>query len=325
MGMAEPWRTQAVYHAVAERMTADTPDTVILTWPASPYLCLGYHQVFPSVLERSECARLGLPVLRRRVGGGATYLDSAQLFYQFVFHHSRLPANFRTCYTRLLAGPVAALRRLGLSGALRDVNEVEVDGRRIAGIGGGRIGEAVVIVGNFLFDFDYETMARVWRVPWPSFRRLAANALLECVTTFRREGVAVSHEVLCGILTEELAGALGRPLTHGGLSRDEERASTEVGVRLASEPFLNLHGENGAAAMRALKISSRGHIRAVEAERKPWNIRASFFVHDDIIREAEIESSPPGTWGDVETRLGGVPFAAWEAQFPAPDTRGPTR
>ena len=46
---------------------------------------------------------------------------------------------------------------------MRDTVELEVAGRRIAGVGGGRIGEAAVVVGNLLLDFDYQTMAQVWR------------------------------------------------------------------------------------------------------------------------------------------------------------------
>ena len=72
---AVPWiRTQAIYHAIAKTMTEDTRDTVILTRPQDPYLCVGYHQSLYAVLDHSVCRELGLPVCRRRVGGGTTYL-----------------------------------------------------------------------------------------------------------------------------------------------------------------------------------------------------------------------------------------------------------
>src|SRR5574341_1125715 len=83
--------TQSVYHAVAELMSVESPDTIILAQPLQPYLCVGYHQELDSVLDREACTAMGLPIVRRRVGGGATYLDVNQLFYQCVFHHSRVP------------------------------------------------------------------------------------------------------------------------------------------------------------------------------------------------------------------------------------------
>lgn len=183
LGPTASWRTQAVYHATAELMTADSPDTIIFCQPLTPYLCLGYHQVYDAVLDRTECERHNLPVVRRRVGGGATYLDANQLFYQCVFHHSRVPVVAKDIYALMLAGPVATLRRLGLNAELRAVNEIEVDDKRIAGIGGGRIGEAAVVVGNLLFDFNYHAMSQVWRVPDESFRELASTALRQRITT----------------------------------------------------------------------------------------------------------------------------------------------
>ncbi len=330
LGPVSPARSQAVYHAVAERMEPGSPDTVILTSPDAPYLCLGYHQPFDAVLERATCAGRGLPVLRRRVGGGATYLDANQLFYQFVFHHTRVPANFRKTYAYLLAAPVATLRRLGLEGEISDVNEVEVGARRIAGIGGGRVGEACVVVGNFLFDFDFETMAAVWRVPSAGFRALAARALPECVVTLREllggqdksagkkagKNVGenayenINEKIVRELLIQELALALGRPLEPGGLSSAEWEYVREVEQRLGSDSFLNLHGENGARPMRTLKISSRGHIHAVELENRGEPIRASLYARDGVIVAANLEGRPPRDAKGLEASLLGAPISS---------------
>ncbi|MEI6044932.1 MAG: hypothetical protein WCS37_11315 [Chloroflexota bacterium] len=35
----------------------DSPDTIIITRPQTPYLCLGYHDVYDAVLDRAECER----------------------------------------------------------------------------------------------------------------------------------------------------------------------------------------------------------------------------------------------------------------------------
>ncbi|MFQ5612915.1 MAG: biotin/lipoate A/B protein ligase family protein [Anaerolineae bacterium] len=312
LGPTDSWRTQAVYHALAETMTADSPDTIIVCRPLSAYLCLGYHQIYEAVLDRAECERRGLPVFRRRVGGGATYLDADQLFYQCVFHHSRLPLLFREVYARILAAPVAALRCLGLKADLRAVNEIEANGRRIAGVGGGRIGQACVVVGNLLFDFDYETMARVWRAPWPSFRELAASALRERVTTLRRLIGEVSVEAVQEMLLEEFAEALGRPLESGRLSRAEADRARQVAKRLASAEYLGLHAENGRTGpMRSLKISAGVHIRAAEAEVNGHRLRASFRLRDDVIEAVRLESEPAAEWAQAEAALRGAPFKEW--------------
>ena len=316
LGATDAWRTQAVYHALAETMAADSPDTIIVCRPRSPYVCLGYHQVYDSTLDRAECTRRNMPVFRRRVGGGATYLDSNQVFYQCVFHHTRLPIRLTEVYARLLAAPLATLRRLGLKAAVRDINEIEANDRRIAGVGGGRIGEACVVVGNLLVDFDYHMMSHVWRVPWESFRELAAAALWERVATLRRLLGPISVEAVRALLVEEFTRALGRPIEAGTLTQDEADYADRVAMRLTSAAYLNLHNDTGQAApMRSLKIAAGVFIRAAEIDLAGYKIRASFRVTDEVIDAARLESDPVRTWAKVEAELRGVPFKAWQQKI----------
>ncbi|MBI3242578.1 MAG: lipoate--protein ligase family protein [Chloroflexi bacterium] len=310
-------KTQSVYHALAETMTADSPDTLILAQPLQPYLCLGYHQELHSVLDRAACARMHLPIVRRRVGGGVTYLDVNQLFYQCVFHHMRVPALITDVYARLLAAPVAALQRLGLKAELCGENEIEVNGKRIAGIGGARIGEAAVVVGNLLFDFDYDKMIRAWRVPSEAFRQLAADALRARLTTLWAElSYPVAPFEVQYTLIEEFARALNRSVEEGKLTDEEMRKIEAVEKRLVSYQWLNLHN-NGGQPMSALKISRGVFIRAAEADREGSRIRAAFRLRDDVIEEACLESDPAQDWDQVEAGLRGVLFKKWQTHLAA--------
>ncbi len=201
--------TQAIYHLLAERMGPNQPDTVVLTWPTSPYLCLGFHQVRDTVLDLEAVA--DLPVVRRRVGGGLTYLDADQVFYQFVFHHERVPPVPAALYRQQLRAPILAMRDLGVQAELRGVNEIEVGERRIAGIGAARIGEASVVVGNVLVDFDFEEMTRLWRTPNLGFAELARESLAAGLTTLRREGVSAARQDVVDALRRSISQNLGGP------------------------------------------------------------------------------------------------------------------
>ncbi len=313
LGLTDSWRTQAVYHAAAELMQAELPDTIIICRPQTPYLCLGYHQVLEATFDLAECERRRLPVYRRRLGGGATYLDSNQLFYQCVFHHTRVPVLLDKIYERLLAAPVATLRRLGLDARLRSPNEIEVSNQRIAGVGGGRIGEAAVVVGNILFDFDYAAMAQVWRVPSETFRELARQALQDHVSTLRRLKANVAMETVQTILVEEFAQTLGRPLAAGSLTPAEENRARELAKQMTSKAYLNLHREKGEVApMAELKISAGVFIRADEVVINGRTIRASFRVCEDRIAMARLESLPPQNWQKFERAMRGMPFNEWQ-------------
>lgn len=312
LGYTSAERTQAVFHAVAELMTIQTPDTIIICRPVSPYLSLGYHQVYETVLDRTACARLHLPVFRRRVGGGTTLLDSNQLFYQCIFHRSRVPAIFSAIFGLLLQAPVATLRRLGLAATLDQVNEITVDGKRIAGTGGGQIEEACVVVGNLLFDFDDATIAQAWRVPSELFRELALAAMREHITTLRKLSERIRVEDVHQILVEEFNRALKRPLELGKATQAESEHAQMLGVQLQSAEFLSLHDDGVRDETPPLKIAAGVFIHADEIEFESIRVRGSFRVHNGYIEEARLE---PNEWSKFQMRLHGIPFKEWQSYF----------
>lgn len=313
LGALPGWETQAIYHALAERMDVDTPDTIILCRPATPYLCIGYHQVLENIFDSQVCASRGLPVFRRQIGGGATYLDSNQVFYQCIFHHSRMPVMLKDIYQFALSAPVRTLRRLGLPAELCETNEIEVAGRRIAGTGGGRIGEAVVVVGNLLLDFDFETMAAVWRTPHPSFRLLAAKALRESLTRLVEYPVKASIETINAMLIEDFIETLQRPFKSSELTPEEIAASLEKATEIScpSHPG-ELEGIPPLPLLRELKISARSFIRYDEAQKDGIGIKASFWLQGETIREAALESIPEQNWQSFAETLRGTPFKGWK-------------
>ena len=316
LGLVPPWQTQAVYHMLADRMAVDEADTIVICRPDSPYLCLGYHQVFESTFNSVECERRGLPVFRRRLGGGATYLDENQLFYQCIFHHTRMPAILSDIYALGLAAPVNTLKRLGLNAELRDTNEIEVDGKRIAGTGGGRIGEACVVVGNLLFDFDFEAMTAVWRTPSASFRLLAEQALRQQLITLYELAITLSFEEITDMLICDFSEAFHRPVQLDALTLDEINAASESSNELMSDDFLSLHKEHGQLdPMRSLKISARAFIHAGETRVNDFDVRGSFWLSQDVIQMAKLESSPAHEWQSVEEKLRGIPFKEWQERI----------
>lgn len=321
LGLIPPLQTQAVYHMLAERMTVNEPDTIILCRPDAPYLCLGYHQPFDSIFDADECQRRGLPVLRRRLGGGATYLDENQIFYQCIFHHSRMPAMLKNIYEMTLSAPVNTLRKLGLNAELRDTNEIEVDGKRIAGTGGGRIDEACVVVGNLLFDFDFEAMTSVWRTPSSSFRSLAEKALHERLVTLHQLGVTASREIIEELLIEEFSKSFHRELIADSLTDEELELANAMEKELISDQFLSLHKGCGAS-ISPLKISARAFVHADEMQLDGYTLNGSFLVSHDVIQEALLESEPANDWSFLQEQLRGASFKGWKEQVQCQSTAG---
>ncbi len=136
LGLVPPIRSQTIYHAVGHAMTADSRPTPS-SWsrPDHPYVCIGYHQDLEREVDLDYCRAHGLPVSRREVGGGAVYLDDGQLFSQWVFHRSALPAGLEDRFELYIRPLVETYQALGVAAYHRPVNDIHVAGKKIGGTG----------------------------------------------------------------------------------------------------------------------------------------------------------------------------------------------
>ena len=212
-----PWLdSQLIYHALPRLGM----EGLILLAPAEPYVCIGYHQDAEQEVDMAYCREAGIPIFRREVGGGAVYLDGQQLFYQLVLHKDNPLASGDKAdfYRRFLAPVVQTYRELGVEARYKPVNDIiTVEGRKISGNGAAEIVDHLVLVGNLIADFDYETMTRVLRVPDAKFRDKVFKSLHENLTTLRREsGQVPDWETMTAALASSFAVALG-PLTPAAL------------------------------------------------------------------------------------------------------------
>ena len=211
-----PWlESQLIYHTLPRLGM----EGLILLSPASAYVCIGYHQDAEQEVDLDYCRDQGIPVFRREVGGGAVYLDGQQIFYQLVLsrEHPLAQGAKEGFYRRLLAPVVAVCHDLGLEATYKPVNDILVAGRKISGNGAGEIANSVVLVGNLLLDFDYDTMVRVLRVPDVKFRDHIHQSLRDNLTTLRRQlqpapAMAQLQELLVRRFGEVLGPLEPRPL-----------------------------------------------------------------------------------------------------------------
>ena len=291
LGTVSAARSQAVYHALAEAMTDDTPDSLVLLTPETPYFCVGYHQDLNAALDTAHCRTVGFPIIRRQLGGGAVYLDRHQLFYQLIVHRSRAPLAVTALYARYLQGAVVALRQLGIAASLTPPNEIEVDGRRIAGTGAGQIGEAVVVVGNILFDFAYDAMAQAWQVPSEAFRRLAVEGLRSCLTTLSRElSSTPSVEEVKDSLVTAYASSLGCPVVDGQLTDREITLIAEAETRLTSPDWVE---REGTLRQHGLKISARMTVHEASQPTDQGSLKLTVRLKDGLIDHLHADPKHP--------------------------------
>ncbi len=292
LGSREPIVAQTFYEAVAEAVhRGSSPNTLITVRPGAPYACIGYHQDLEKEIDLEYLRREGLPVIRRSQGGGATYLDGGQVFYQIVAKESRVvPRDVGALFERLLAVTVEAYRRLGVEAEFKPLNDVVAGGRKISGNGAGTHGSATILVGNIILDLDYERMARVLRVPDEKFRDKMAKSMAEWVTTLRRElGEPPTPEEAREAYVSAFQDVLGVELCEGEPTEEEWRIfEEETRPRHTSRDWLYMEAPPATRREgRSVKIA--GDIKVVEADHKAGKlIRVRAETMGEELRDVQI-------------------------------------
>lgn len=261
LGGVSGLRSQAVYHALCDSVSEGGPDTLAILYPTNPYVSLGFHRDLEADVDAAFCAERGLPVYRRRVGGGTVYLNSDQVFFQLIVHERHVRMTVERAYAELLAPAVAAYRALGVPAELMGVNDLAVAGRKLSGTGMATIGDATVLVGNIIRDLDHTTMAAILRLPDPYARRWVEASMRRWVTSIQGEsGVQPSYATVAAELVNAYAGWAGEPMEPGEPTDRELGLIERTEERLQSAEWLHRDGFEWATApaspVRRVKIRS---------------------------------------------------------------------
>lgn len=238
-GRVSALRSQTIYHALAYAKTAETPDTVIWSVPGQPYVCTGFHRAAAEEIDLEYCRSNQLPLIRRETGGGTVYIDDRQVFVQWIFGPERLPRMIEQRF-RLFCRPlIETYQFFGINAFFFPPNDVHVRNRKIVGTGAGTIGDAEVVTGNFLLDFDPEPMANLLHVPDGPFRRLVREGMRNYMSCFQRElGEVPELETLKKVYREKCAETLEAVLEPGEFTEEELRWMDRLDEQFSSEEWL---------------------------------------------------------------------------------------
>ena len=309
-GLVPPVRSQTVYHAVAYAMDDRTPDTILLVSSDRPYVSIGFHQEAEKEVDLAYCRAQDLPVIRREVGGGAVYLDRQQIFTQWIFHRRHLPANLADRFQLYIRPLVETYRALGVNATYRPINDIHVDGKKIGGTGAASIGEADVVVGSLMLDFDTEMMARVLKVSSEKMRDKLRQSLNDYMTTLTRQlGQAPDPKHVTNLYITQCAVALGRAIHPGTLSDHELAVSADLDERFASDEWLY---QKSGLHQAGVKIHQDVRVAEVAYKAPGGLIRVTARVRlgriDDISFSGDFTIVPVSSIGALEQALCNMPL-----------------
>jgi len=307
-----PWEeTQLIYHSLALMGN----EALCLVSPATPYVCIGYHQDLAQEVDLGFCRANDIPVFRREVGGGAVFLDGNQLFFHLILKRDNpiAPKRIDAFYQKFLQPVIDVHHRIGIPAQYKPVNDLVVENRKISGTGAGEIGDCIVFVGNLILDFDYETMARVLKIPDEKFRDKVKHTIEENLSTIRRElGELESgqwdEDTLNNMLAEEFERLLG-PMTLAGKDRLLVDKMQAVKSEMMADDWLYRRGKRVEG--RVVKV--RSGLEVVQRMHKAAGglIRAEFLVESALFKAVAISGDyfcfPKDTVSRLEKVIEGCP------------------
>jgi lipoate-protein ligase A len=199
---------------------------------------------------------------------------------------------------------------MGIPAVHRPVNDIQVDGRKIGGTGAATVGESMIVAGSLMFDFNYELMVRVLRVPSEKFRDKMYSTMREYLTTINRQlgDDAPSREEGVRILIECFNETLGDELVLDEPRADELAAIAEQEERIASAEWLHLDGLPPSGD----KVRIAEGVNVLEGVHKAPGglIRASVAVRDGaidgILLSGDFFIEPAEALHDLQEALVGV-------------------
>ena len=158
----------------------------------------------------------------------------------------------------------AGLRRLGIEAAFRSKNDLEVAGRKIAGLGlyldprG-----AVLFHASILADLDVELMLKVLRIPGAKLSDKAVARVSDRITTVSRElGRKLSAAEVREAVRDGFAAAFGVELSPGALDAAERARRTELEAeRYAADAWIRQRSPRRDARGTALLKTPDGLLR----------------------------------------------------------------
>ncbi len=215
--------------AIAQRVGAGaSPPTLRLYTYRSHCALVGRFQSVENEIHVDYCRANQIAINRRPTGGGAIIMGDDQLGVALS-----IPGRGDDTYNRARElmekfsdGLVRGLNRLGVQARFRRKNDIEVDGRKIVGLGIYRApSNGLLFHASLLVDLDLRLMLSVLNTPFEKVSDKEVASVAARTTTVRREiGTPIALEQVRRDIAEGYAAAFDLVLAPGRFEQDELQA-----------------------------------------------------------------------------------------------------
>ena len=155
-----------------------------------PSVNVGRYQDIEGALKLDRCRARGLEFSRRSTGGGTVIMgpDIVALGLGINVDYPGLKKGVGGVFESLSLVLIKALENLGIRAYFRPKNDLEVGGKKIAGLSAAsEVGKSLLFHTSFLVDFDIDLMTDIMKTPLIKIRDKGYNCFSQRMTTVRQE------------------------------------------------------------------------------------------------------------------------------------------
>lgn len=179
-----------------------------------PSVIVGKYQDIETALKLDRCQARGIEYNRRSTGGG-TVIMGPQIIALGLGINVDSPflksGSMAGVFESVGGALIKALQKLGIPACFRPKNDLEVGGKKIAGLSAAsETGKSLLFHTSFLVDFDVELMMDIMNTPLMKLSDKGYNCFSQRVTTVRQElGKSIAVTSVMDAIQESFQGAFG--------------------------------------------------------------------------------------------------------------------
>jgi lipoate-protein ligase A len=217
------------------------PPTLRFLQFSTPTVLVGHHQSVEEEVRLEYCRSHGIEINRRLTGGGALYWGEKELGWEIYISQGdpRVPSKIDDLYRKMGEAAALGLRHLGVRAYFRPRNDIEIQGRKISGMGGTELSDAILFQGTLLVDFDVNEMLRSLRIPTEKLQGKEIESVKDRVTCLKWElGRAPSIQTIKASLARGFGEAFGVRFEERPLTAEEDSLLTTKTSYFSSHEYI---------------------------------------------------------------------------------------